>query len=324
MKDDYEAALAAAAKSETPSDADYSLKDLEGIRREHERNIIGFVDECNRRINGAHKRLQKTPEENNRTTALLREIGELQAAYDGAIEAVSELGSAGNVEASMEEAAKAEALQAEKKEKEGELQRLTDTSGASGHQKLRVCDVCGAYLSILDSDRRLADHFGGKVRGFFGFNSLSLADHSRRCILAIYNYEILSTNGGIGATTRRRPLQTNRDLLSRKTRRARCQMGTRATHSMARRMAMSAETHQNGNQKPSTQPMAIANERSGGVTTEQKQHILRCFASMQVCREVSHCCIVQWKMHARYAVETEVGPVKNRLAEGGSPQQYDR
>lgn len=45
-----------------------------------------------------------------------------------------------------------------------ELQQLTDTSGASGHQKLRVCEVCGAYLSVLDSDRRLADHFGGKVR----------------------------------------------------------------------------------------------------------------------------------------------------------------
>jgi hypothetical protein len=44
-----------------------------------------------------------------------------------------------------------------------DLQLLTDTSGASGHQKLRVCDVCGAYLSVLDSDRRLADHFGGKV-----------------------------------------------------------------------------------------------------------------------------------------------------------------
>ena len=43
---------------------------------------------------------------------------------------------------------------------------MTDTSGASGHQKLRVCDVCGAYLSVLDSDRRLADHFGGKASVF--------------------------------------------------------------------------------------------------------------------------------------------------------------
>jgi hypothetical protein len=47
---------------------------------------------------------------------------------------------------------------------QAELKNLAETSGASGHQKLRVCEICGAYLSILDSDRRLADHFGGKVR----------------------------------------------------------------------------------------------------------------------------------------------------------------
>lgn len=29
--------------------------------------------------------------------------------------------------------------------------------------KLHVCDMCGAFLSIVDSERRLADHFGGKV-----------------------------------------------------------------------------------------------------------------------------------------------------------------
>ncbi|GKV47774.1 hypothetical protein SLEP1_g54639 [Rubroshorea leprosula] len=34
--------------------------------------------------------------------------------------------------------------------------RITD-------QKLHVCDICGAFLSVYDSDRRLADHFGGKL-----------------------------------------------------------------------------------------------------------------------------------------------------------------
>ena len=53
---------------------------------------------------------------------------------------------------------------------------MTETSGASGHQKLRVCDVCGAYLSVLDSDRRLADHFGGKVR-MISFSFVSRAHH---------------------------------------------------------------------------------------------------------------------------------------------------
>lgn len=34
--------------------------------------------------------------------------------------------------------------------------RITD-------QKLRVCDICGAFLSVYDNDRRLMDHFGGKL-----------------------------------------------------------------------------------------------------------------------------------------------------------------
>jgi len=50
-----------------------------------------------------------------------------------------------------------------KDEHERELKSISDTSGPSGHQKLQVCDVCGAFLSRLDNDRRLADHFFGKM-----------------------------------------------------------------------------------------------------------------------------------------------------------------
>lgn len=34
---------------------------------------------------------------------------------------------------------------------------------AQQQQKLRACEVCGAFLSMYDNDRRLADHFGGKL-----------------------------------------------------------------------------------------------------------------------------------------------------------------
>ena len=99
----------------------------------------------------------------------------------------------------MAELAKAEALKTEKQDKERELQQLTDTSGASGHQKLRVCDICGAYLSILDSDRRLADHFGGKVYSIGAFRLLygllTFSFIANRCISAIYNYDRQSKNG---------------------------------------------------------------------------------------------------------------------------------
>jgi hypothetical protein len=38
---------------------------------EYERNIFTFVDECDRRIRSAHRRLEKTPEENAKTTNLV-------------------------------------------------------------------------------------------------------------------------------------------------------------------------------------------------------------------------------------------------------------
>ncbi|OAV96083.1 hypothetical protein PTTG_02108 [Puccinia triticina 1-1 BBBD Race 1] len=164
LKGEYEAALKR-SQSDNPEESTeiVSPQELQSMRREYENNILGFVEECDRRIRAAQKRLEKTPEENNRTTALMREIGEIQTAYEGAMAEVENLGESGQVDQSMAELAKAEALKAEKLEKERELQQLTETSGASGHQKLRVCDICGAYLSILDSDRRLADHFGGKM-----------------------------------------------------------------------------------------------------------------------------------------------------------------
>ena len=71
------------------------------------------------------------------------------------------LGEQGRGEESLKELEKVEALKMERSDKEKELQTLQENSGASGHQKLRVCDICGAYLSILDSDRRLADHLSG-------------------------------------------------------------------------------------------------------------------------------------------------------------------
>jgi len=38
---------------------------------EYEQNITSFVTECDRRISAAHRRLEKTPEENAKTTNLV-------------------------------------------------------------------------------------------------------------------------------------------------------------------------------------------------------------------------------------------------------------
>ncbi|GAA5978533.1 hypothetical protein JCM10908_004392 [Rhodotorula pacifica] len=156
-------------KAEAEKD-EHQIKIFNTFKADYEREIMNFVGECDRRIAAAHRRLEKTPEENNRTTALMREVGEIEGAYQAAMADVETLGSQGKVEESMTQLTKAEALKTEKLEKERELQQLIETAGASGHQKLRVCDICGAYLSVLDSDRRLADHFGGKMH--LGYHQL--------------------------------------------------------------------------------------------------------------------------------------------------------
>lgn len=56
-----------AAKEATPNDPIFNR-----FQMEYESNIFAFVDECDRRIRAAHRRLEKTPEENAKTTNLVR------------------------------------------------------------------------------------------------------------------------------------------------------------------------------------------------------------------------------------------------------------
>jgi len=56
-----------AAKEANPNDLIFNR-----FQMEYESNIFTFVDECDRRIRAAHRRLEKTPEENAKTTNLVR------------------------------------------------------------------------------------------------------------------------------------------------------------------------------------------------------------------------------------------------------------
>jgi hypothetical protein len=49
-----------------------------------------------------------------------------------------------------------------------------------GGQKLHVCDVCSAQVSLYDNERRLADHFGGKAHLGYAKIRDRLADMARR------------------------------------------------------------------------------------------------------------------------------------------------
>ena len=93
-----------AAKEATPQDPIFHR-----FQMEYEANIFAFVDECDRRIRAAHRRLEKTPEENAKTTNLvtrlrfnffssdiknlqMREIAEIELAIQGGTEKIEQLG----------------------------------------------------------------------------------------------------------------------------------------------------------------------------------------------------------------------------------------
>ncbi|KAH8587117.1 hypothetical protein B0O99DRAFT_694806 [Bisporella sp. PMI_857] len=150
LKDEY---LAASPQQRQQWNFDY----------DYMRDLQKYIDECNRRIDVAQRRLEKTPDEIRQTNALLKGISELSGSVETGLLEIQVLGESGEVSRAYEEFFRIRQALQSKADKERELKALSDTSGPSGHQKLQVCDVCGAYLSRLDNDRRLADHFYGKM-----------------------------------------------------------------------------------------------------------------------------------------------------------------
>ena len=134
-----------------------------GFDYDYMRDLQKYIEECNRRIDAAQRRLEKTPDEIRQTNALLKNISELNSSITNGLLEVEILGEMGEVARAADEFFRVKQALQTKSDKEKELKALSDTSGPSGHQKLQVCDVCGAYLSRLDNDRRLADHFYGKM-----------------------------------------------------------------------------------------------------------------------------------------------------------------
>lgn len=126
-------------------------------------HLQAFIADCDRRTDAAKKRLAETQEEltaevaakANAVHALAEEIGKKLAKAEA-------LGEAGQVEESMQLMTEIDELRAQKTRAEHDY-RSSIPASSYQQQKLRVCEVCSAYLGIHDNDIRLADHFGGKL-----------------------------------------------------------------------------------------------------------------------------------------------------------------
>ncbi|XP_038639354.1 putative RNA-binding protein Luc7-like 2 isoform X4 [Scyliorhinus canicula] len=139
-------------------------------------HLQSFITDCDRRTEIAKKRLAETQEEISAEVAAKAErVHELNEEIGKLLAKAEQLGAEGNVEESQKVMEEVEKARAKKREAEGdtiaspsssafwEVYRNSMPASSFQQQKLRVCEVCSAYLGLHDNDRRLADHFGGKL-----------------------------------------------------------------------------------------------------------------------------------------------------------------
>uniref|UniRef100_A0A4W5P2X8 Zgc:158803 n=1 Tax=Hucho hucho TaxID=62062 RepID=A0A4W5P2X8_9TELE len=126
-------------------------------------HLQSFIGDCDRRTELAKKRLAETQDEISAEVAAKAErVHELNEEIGKLLARAEQLGGEGNVEEAQEVLEKVEKTRAMKKEAE-DVYRNSMPASSFQQQKLRVCEVCSAYLGLHDNDRRLADHFGGKL-----------------------------------------------------------------------------------------------------------------------------------------------------------------
>jgi len=126
-------------------------------------HLENFIADCDRRTELAKRRLKETQEElSEESTAKAEAIHQLGEQIGTKLAKAEEVGAEGNVEESLKLMEEVEELKKLKTQAENEYRNSMPASSYQ-QQKLRVCEVCSAYLGIHDNDRRLADHFGGKL-----------------------------------------------------------------------------------------------------------------------------------------------------------------
>uniref|UniRef100_A0A4W5QDM3 LUC7-like (S. cerevisiae) n=1 Tax=Hucho hucho TaxID=62062 RepID=A0A4W5QDM3_9TELE len=126
-------------------------------------HLESFIADCDRRTELAKKRLVETQDEISAEVAAKAEtVHELNEEIGKLLAKAEQLGAEGNVDEAQLVLQEVEKVRSRKRDAEEEYRNSMPASSFQ-QQKLRVCEVCSAYLGLHDNDRRLADHFGGKL-----------------------------------------------------------------------------------------------------------------------------------------------------------------
>lgn len=142
---------------------DFSWLELEVLN-----NIRNFIELNDYKIKDAMKALDN---ESNTQDEIMRKLinaetenlAVAEANVNITIQEIKKLNEIGQIEKSLQLIEKLKEYKVKRDFHVKELRKANDNLTQSLQQKLQVCTKCSAYLSRLDSDKRLADHFLGKI-----------------------------------------------------------------------------------------------------------------------------------------------------------------
>lgn len=133
------------------------------FEHEYYKTLRKYIDEIDFTIATAVKRLEHTPEEKAKIAAVTKDLDVLDTNIGLMTSEIRYLAAESEIQKVFEQSARLEEVLKQRDVLAEQARLIAENIGQSAQQKLQVCEVCGAYLSRLDSDRRLADHFIGKI-----------------------------------------------------------------------------------------------------------------------------------------------------------------
>lgn len=123
-----------------------------------------FVQECDKRVSIAEERLDYSESDKQLLYDLARKVEKLETIVNITVDELNIIQlEKSDIKRSVE---LNEKLRRYINEKEAVFERYSTTLeklNTVGEQKLQVCKICAAYMSKIDNDKRLVDHFTGKV-----------------------------------------------------------------------------------------------------------------------------------------------------------------
>lgn len=130
---------------------------------EYYKHLQTFINDLDNTISLALNRLKHTSEEKSRIAAVTKELEAVDTRIGLMTQEIHYLTLEQETLKSLQESIKLNVLYEQREELAKTARNIAENVGQSSQQKLQVCEGCGAYLSRLDNDRRLADHFVGKI-----------------------------------------------------------------------------------------------------------------------------------------------------------------